>query len=97
MTSLRGVRPCWFADIAKQLRTALDTTFGSGHKFDLLGFDACLMGSLFALSMYQDVTRYYVASQATEPAKGWNYAALTATTSLSLGKHFRFARVFSRR
>lgn len=48
----------------------------SGKKFDLIGFDACLMGSVevaYALSDYGD---YMVASEEIEPGRGWNYAFL---------------------
>lgn len=47
-----------------------------GKKFDFVGFDACLMGSLEvakALSKYSD---YMIASEEVEPGNGWNYAFL---------------------
>ena len=48
----------------------------SGKKFDLVGFDACLMGSVevaMALSNYSD---YMIASEESEPGDGWNYGFL---------------------
>ena len=48
----------------------------SGKKFDLVGFDACLMGSVevaMALSNYSD---YMIASEEVEPGDGWNYEFL---------------------
>lgn len=47
-----------------------------GKKFDLVGFDACLMGSVevaMALSNYSD---YMIASEEAEPGDGWNYEFL---------------------
>ena len=47
----------------------------AGVKFDLIGFDACLMQNIeyaYALEPYAD---YYLASQETEPAYGWFYTA----------------------
>lgn len=44
-------------------------------KFELIGMDACLMGHLEVYSMLAGHARYAVASQETEPALGWAYAA----------------------
>ena len=47
----------------------------AGVKFDLIGFDACLMQNIeyaHALEPYAD---YYLASEETEPSLGWFYAA----------------------
>lgn len=44
-------------------------------KFELIGLDACLMGQLEVYSVLQPHARYAVASQETEPALGWAYAA----------------------
>ena len=40
--------------------------------FELLGFDACLMGSSEALYYLQDIAKYYVGSEDIEFG-GWNY------------------------
>lgn len=65
----------------------------SGIKFDMIGFDACLMANLetaLALEPYAD---YMVASEETEPGTGWDYtnwiAMLennTSTPTITLGK-----------
>ena len=56
-------------------------------KFDLIGFDACLMAQLEAMSTLAPYTRYAVASEETEPSIGWAYAAflsdLTGSPSMS--------------
>ena len=46
------------------------------EKFDLLGFDACLMASLEMLPIAGQFTRMYLASEDLEPGHGWNYAYL---------------------
>lgn len=45
------------------------------QKFDILGFDACLMSSLEVLSAAQPYADYAVMSQETEPSMGWAYTA----------------------
>lgn len=44
--------------------------------FDLIGFDACLMGSLETAVALQDAGEVLVASEGTEPGYGWDYTAL---------------------
>ena len=58
-----------------------------GTKFDFIGFDACLMGTLenaLTLTTYAD---YLIASEETEPGIGWYYTnwltSLSSNTSLS--------------
>ncbi len=43
--------------------------------FEMLGFDACLMGQLEVMSAIAPHARYAVASEETEPAIGWAYAS----------------------
>merc|ERR1719427_2115324 len=47
-------------------------------RLDILGFDACIMADysvLHYLSKY-DVTKYYIASEVSEPGDGWDYTAI---------------------
>jgi hypothetical protein len=56
------------SEIIKSIRDA-------GVKFDVIGFDACLMQNVeyaYALEPYAD---YYLASEETEPGTGWFYTA----------------------
>mgnify|MGYP003376770644 CR=1 FL=1 len=53
-------------DAARQ-KTGLD-------KFELIGFDACLMGMLEVYTTLTPHARYAVASEEVEPALGWAYA-----------------------
>ncbi len=46
------------------------------EKLDLIGMDACLMAHLEVMDALQPHARYFVASQETEPALGWAYAAM---------------------
>jgi hypothetical protein len=58
----------------------------SGVKFDMIGFDACLMGTIETAYMLEPYADYMVGSQETEPANGWNYTpwltALGQNTSM---------------
>jgi len=47
-----------------------------GNKFEILGFDACLMACLEAQSALQDVAEYYIASEETEPWHAWNWTPI---------------------
>jgi hypothetical protein len=52
-----------------------DVTKDAG-RFELIGFDACVMGSLEVARTLAPFARYLVASEEIEPADGWDYAAL---------------------
>ena len=58
------------ADIVLAIRQALSDTPGAPDVLDVLGFDACLMQSFDAIDEYRDVTKYFLASEATEPGHG---------------------------
>ena len=67
-----------------------DTGIGA---FELVGFDACLMGQLEVMSAIAPHAEYAVGSEETEPSLGWGYAgflrALTenpAMTGRELGQ-----------
>lgn len=40
---------------------------------DVVGFDACLMGTIDTAHAFMDVSRYLVASEEMEPGDGWSY------------------------
>lgn len=46
--------------------------------FELVGFDACLMGQLEVVSAIAPHARYTVGSEETEPSLGWAYSAILA-------------------
>ncbi len=45
-------------------------------RFEMIGFDACLMANVETASMLSPFARYMVASEEIEPSGGWDYAAL---------------------
>jgi hypothetical protein len=56
----------FLTDIARALSS-------TGVKFDVVGFDACLMGTIETAYMLEPYADYLIASEETEPAYGWNY------------------------
>lgn len=68
--------------IVAAIRGTLDSVEGAPDKLDLLAFDACLQASLESLKDYQPVTKYYMASEATEPGVGYPYHKLTPQSSV---------------
>lgn len=49
-----------------------------GHKVDIYGSDACLMGMIEVANEMSDSVQYFIGSQETEPMEGWPYAQLLA-------------------
>ena len=53
---------------------SLQSVFSStGSKFDILGFDACLMASSEVVKELQPFSNYMLASEDLEPGHGWNW------------------------
>jgi len=48
-------------------------------KFEVIGFDACLMAQLEVFSAIEPYARYAIASEETEPALGWAYTGFLET------------------
>ncbi|CAJ1934045.1 unnamed protein product [Cylindrotheca closterium] len=67
-------------DIVSALQMALDDN--GIDKFDVIGFDACLMMAYGALDDYTSISRYFIASEEVEPGHGWSYSSLTAQPAL---------------
>ena len=57
-------------NIVLAIGQALSDTPGAPEVLDVLGFDACYMQSFDTLDEYRDVTKYFLASEATEPGHG---------------------------
>ena len=73
-----------------ELKSALDDA-GLDRKYDLIGFDACLMANIETASVVSEHADYMVASEEIEPPGGWDYKALaeafaSGTDGLELGK-----------
>src|SRR5689334_13835608 len=47
-------------------------------KFEMIGFDACLMGQIEVFGSLYPYSNYMVASEEVEPGYGWSYAAWLA-------------------
>lgn len=56
--------------IRDAIQSALASVTGAPSQLDVLGFDACLMQAMGAVDDFKDVTRYFLASEATEPGHG---------------------------
>ncbi|MEN6338881.1 MAG: clostripain-related cysteine peptidase [Clostridiaceae bacterium] len=67
-----------------EINTALKD---GGCKFDLIGFDACLMATMETALVTAQYGDYLIASEATEPGTGWYYtnwlSELSANPSLA--------------
>lgn len=61
----------------REISLALDESgFSGDNKLDIIGFDACLMGSIEYAKLFNDYAKIYVSSQEAEPGCGWNYSYL---------------------
>jgi hypothetical protein len=47
-------------------------------KFDLLGFDACLMASVELVVQFAPYCRHFMASEELEPGTGWDWTSLSS-------------------
>jgi hypothetical protein len=63
-------------EIAAQFRNDPDDETSSYETVDLIGFDACLMSSVEALSEFTEVAPLFVASAELEPGDGWDYQGI---------------------
>lgn len=61
-----------------ELRDGLYPSAQQGKKFELVGFDACLMASLEVANALTGRGEYLVASEELEPAWGMDFAAIVA-------------------
>jgi len=62
----------------KEMKEAIEGALEESNleKLNILGLDACLMGSLEVLYELKDTADYIIASASTEPVEGWNYRFL---------------------
>jgi hypothetical protein len=57
-------------------KSNLDERLNTSVVFDVVGFDACLMGMVEVAYALRNVANYMVGSEQTEPAAGWPYDAI---------------------
>lgn len=76
------------ASIQKGISDGL--TLAGKTKFDLIGFDACLMATFEVAEALKNLGSYLVASEESEPGHGWDYRTLAqvnrSTTAAALGQ-----------
>ncbi len=63
-----------YPDTTLYLPNIAEALADAGTKFDIFGFDACLMGSVETAYMLEPFADYMVASEETEPSYGWDYS-----------------------
>jgi len=58
-----------------QIKSAIGNTnfIQGGKRFEVIGFDACLMSTIEVQSSLVSFGNYFVGSEETEPGHGWNY------------------------
>ena len=63
----------------EEIDTALASVFGEmTDRFEIIGFDACLMATVEMANILVPYGRYMVASQDIEAGDGWNYGSFAA-------------------
>jgi hypothetical protein len=64
----------------EEMDNALAGAYTTNHEtFDIIGFDACLMGSLEMADMLSDYADYFIGSEELEPGHGWDYETVINT------------------
>ena len=63
-----------------ELKSAFENV-GLYTKFDIIGFDACLMATIETADYIKDFARYLVASEEIVPSGGWDYKAVVESYS----------------
>ena len=81
--------------LLSELKTAMDSTIFKDRKLMMVGFDACLMGSLESAELWSDYADYMVASEELEAGDGWDYAFLSVMNEKPDGKKLGSAIVDS--
>ena len=66
-----------------ELKSALKKA-NLNNKFDIIGFDACLMASIETAAMVKDYAKYMIASEEIVPSGGWDYK--TVVKAFASGK-----------
>lgn len=67
----------WDSLSLRELDAAFLSAFGKmTDKFEFVGFDACLMGTVETANVLASYARYMIAAEETEPGYGWDYKAV---------------------
>lgn len=67
-----------------EINAAFEKSIAKDINFELIGFDACLMGTIEMANIFKDRGKYFAASQDLEPGGGWDYKWINSlNTSLN--------------
>ncbi|MFV0464792.1 MAG: clostripain-related cysteine peptidase [Lachnospiraceae bacterium] len=64
-----------------ELSNVFNSAAASSGKYEIIGFDACLMATIDTMDAIDEYAKYMVASEENEPGCGWEYAGLLSTFS----------------
>jgi hypothetical protein len=64
-----------------------ETTVLLGQKFDILGFDSCVMGMLEVGFQFRTVAKTMIASEGSVPNAGWTYAKILGNLTCGDGNN----------
>jgi len=69
-------------------KAALRQAMGAAgvQQLDVLGFDACIMGTYSVFGQFADLTRWMMASESTEPKHGWDFSKVVPDTAISMAR-----------
>ncbi|HEY9246892.1 MAG TPA: clostripain-related cysteine peptidase [Candidatus Methanoperedens sp.] len=71
-----------FLDNAEMKKVLTEAAkFTPGKRFDIIGFDACLMNTIEVAYQLKDTAKIIVGSEETEPGSGWPYEEVLAAIS----------------
>ena len=73
-----------------------ETTLLLGQKFDILGFDACVMGMLEVGYQFSEIAKTLIASEGSVPSAGWTYAKILGNLARVKGDSNAVAERFVR-
>ena len=71
----------------------VETTVLLGKKFDILGFDSCVMGMLEVGYQFSFIAKTIIASEGSVPSAGWTYAKLLGSLAREENRNLPTRRV----
>jgi len=64
-------------DIYDGIKGGINQVSIQNFKYDIIGFDACLMSNFAVVAALGDFTEYFLFSEEVEPGYGWDYKGLS--------------------
>lgn len=77
--TVRHKAVCWDEDngddalFLDEVQQGVKAVFDSSNKLDIIGFDACIMGTVEVAYEFRELANYMVASMNYEQEQGWDY------------------------